>query len=101
MIDHRGTVWHLSRDGRSCVRCGKTLGTGDDWMFPKQYKPQDYEYCSGKKPDVERLPNWAKPLMRHVRNFCTTHQGAENPDLLRMLHAWEALTDEQKSEVRL
>jgi predicted hydrolase (HD superfamily) len=48
----------------------------------------------------ERLPDWAKPLMRHVRNFCTTHQGAENPDLLRMLHAWEALTDEQRNEVQ-
>jgi hypothetical protein len=48
------------------------------------------------EPDTERLPDWAKPLMRHVRNFCTTHHGSDNPDLLRMIHAWDALTDEQR-----
>jgi hypothetical protein len=99
VIDHRDTVWHLSHDGRSCVRCGKMLDTGDDWMFPWQYKPWDYEYCSEKKPEYESLPEWAKPLMRHVRNFCRTHCGSDNPGLLRMLRAWDALTDEQRKAV--
>jgi hypothetical protein len=68
----------------------------------------DYEHlekCAARiralaKPDAERLPNWAKPLMRHVRNYCTTQCSPANPDLLRMLYAWEALTDEQRNEVQ-
>jgi len=45
-FDHRDTVWHLSSDGRTCSRCGALLGLGDDWMSPRQYKPQDYTYCT-------------------------------------------------------
>jgi len=80
------------------LQCGNSIAYGDEAFDDLAARMRALA-----ETDAKHLPDWAKPLMRHVRNFCATHhhQGvALAPDLLRILNAWDALTDEQRNEVQ-